>query len=287
MSYTGFLSDAIDSLAMRPRAPSPYASQLLDVLSREVIPKLSSERELFPHSATETLQTLMATLESSHPQVVLTLTQLLLSQRTTDARAFVAVQEQIPLPEATINLEILAPAARLLGLLWERDLCDFNQVTFGVMQLQHIMRDLSRHANDMEHHSGHHHRIFLAPAEGEDHTFGLCMLGDFLIRAGWDVAGGTGQDRQATLTALAEQFFDIAGFTISDHRWLAGLRDTIREARARSANPELIILVGGPLLQKLPALAHDVGADASAVDAPATLRLAADLVAKQAMSRRV
>jgi methanogenic corrinoid protein MtbC1 len=287
MSYTGFLSDAIETLALRPRAPSPYASKLLGVLTREVIPNLEPGSYQEPGHEPEILEELAASLGTRYPKVVATLTQLLLESRVADAQALIGAQERVPLPETTINLEILAKSAELLGLLWERDLCDFNAVTVGVMQLQHIMRTLSRHANDIESHSGHHHRILLAPTEGEDHTFGLCMLGDFLIRSGWDVAGGPGISRQETLAALARENFDIAGFTISDERWLPVLTETIAAARSESLNQGLRILVGGPLLRKQPSLAGTVGADGSASDAPAALRVARELVApRSAMARQ-
>ena len=42
-----------------------------------------------------------------------------------------------------IYLELLAPAARHLGELWEADLCDFTQVTLGLWRLQQVMYDLS------------------------------------------------------------------------------------------------------------------------------------------------
>ncbi len=278
MSYTGFLSDAMESLALRPRAPSPYAEELLGVLSREVIPNLAPGEYRDGRTRNRTLIALARELGTSYPQVVGTLTQLLLEGRTTDAAALIATQERRPLPLTIINLDMLAPCATLLGLLWEKDLCDFNDVTVGVMQLQDLMRQLSRHANDLEQPSGHHHRILLAPAEGEDHTFGLCMLGDFMMRAGWDVGGGPGVDRVRVLTLLRTEHYDLAGFTIADERWLPVLQNTITEARAASCNGALKILVGGPLLHKLPRLATTVGADGSASDAPAALRLAARMV---------
>ena len=37
-------------------------------------------------------------------------------------------------------LDLLAPAARKLGALWDEDRCDFTSVTIGVGQLQRLMR---------------------------------------------------------------------------------------------------------------------------------------------------
>jgi hypothetical protein len=44
-------------------------------------------------------------------------------------------------------------------------------------------------------------------------------------------------------------------------------------------------LVGGPLFLTMPDLARRVGADAAAVDAPAAVRLATDMLAMRAAAR--
>ncbi len=43
----------------------------------------------------------------------------------------------------TIYLDMLAPAARRLGEMWETDECDFVDVTMGLWRLQEVMREVS------------------------------------------------------------------------------------------------------------------------------------------------
>ena len=43
-------------------------------------------------------------------------------------------------------LNLLAPAARTLGILWEEDECDFVEVTMGIWRLQEVMREIASRA---------------------------------------------------------------------------------------------------------------------------------------------
>ena len=44
----------------------------------------------------------------------------------------------------TICLDLLAPAARILGEMWDRDECDFIDVRLGLWRLQEVMRESPR-----------------------------------------------------------------------------------------------------------------------------------------------
>ena len=41
---------------------------------------------------------------------------------------------------SAVYLDLLTPAARQLGAMWDEDRCDFTQVTVGLMRLQQVMR---------------------------------------------------------------------------------------------------------------------------------------------------
>jgi methanogenic corrinoid protein MtbC1 len=105
------------------------------------------------------------------------------------AAAYVRTLLDAGTPLDQLYLELLAPAARQLGALWESDDCSFVEVTVGLGRLQLLLRDLSQ--------------LFLAPAPagdpvgtvlltavpGEQHTLGLVMVGEFLLRDGWGPHG--------------------------------------------------------------------------------------------------
>ena len=209
---------------------------------------------------------------------VLALSALLLRSDLAGARQLVISKRLNGVPLAAINLNLLAPTARHLGVLWERDECDFNAVTLTVANLQILMRELAKLANDDIGQGGHHHRVLLAPVENEDHTFGLSMLGDFFGREGWDVWGGPGTTAKKLMDLASAQSFDIVGLSIADERWLDDAASTITALRNLSQNQELKILLGGPLLITHPELAVELGADGTASTAPEALSLANSLV---------
>jgi methanogenic corrinoid protein MtbC1 len=58
---------------------------------------------------------------------------------------------------------------------------------------------------------------------------------------------------------------------------LGGLADTITKLRAKSLNSAIGIMVGGPAFTENPRLADEVGADATAPNAPAAVLVAQKL----------
>ena len=92
-----------------------------------------------------------------------------------DGAAFAYVEEQLAKGSTveSIFLDLLAPAARQLGTLWESDAADFANVTLGVGRLQLIMRRLSDRFTDETNafHAGE--LVLLTIIPGEQHSFGL------------------------------------------------------------------------------------------------------------------
>lgn len=81
-------------------------------------------------------------------------------------------------------LEVLAPAARHLGELWERDEFDFVEVTIGVTRLQQALRRLAPAHQPKLARRSRLPSILMLPVPGEHHHFGLAMAADFFRRAG-------------------------------------------------------------------------------------------------------
>lgn len=178
----------------------------------------------------------------------------------------------------TLYLDLLAPTARRLGDMWCEDLCDFTQVTMGLWCLHQVLHAFSHafQAEDRQPQNGW--RILLAPAPGEQHTFGLGMVAEFFRRDGWQVVAGM----QATAAELADlvrrQWFSVVGLSVGGEVKLEPIGQCVRQVREASRNPTLGVLLGGPLLLDRPELARLVGADATATDARHATRQAARLV---------
>jgi methanogenic corrinoid protein MtbC1 len=165
-----------------------------------------------------------------------------------------------------IYLELLAPVARRLGLMWEEDDCDFTAVTIGLSCLHQVVREYSPAFVQRATRAEPDRRVLLAPTPGEQHSFGILVVEQFFRGAGWDVWSGSGVERSEIIEAAQRVWFGVAGFSLACEDHLSSLAMLIRDVRRASRNAGLGILVGGPLFVDRPDLVSLVGADATAVD---------------------
>lgn len=177
-----------------------------------------------------------------------------------------------------ILLELLAPAARLLGERWLSDEATFADVTIGLTRLHHLLHEIMDLCGDLVPAAGAP-RALLVPAAGEQHTFGLVMVEAFLRSAGWEVWPSAAGGAEAT-TLARQRHFDVVGISASCEARLDSLAALVRELRRTSCNAQLAVLVGGPLFVDHPEYAKAVGADAAARDGREACRVAERLVAK-------
>lgn len=170
------------------------------------------------------------------------------------------------MPLEMVYLQLLAPVARHLGELWEQDRCDFTAVTIGLCCLQQVVLENSPAFQPRIGRGDVDRRILLAPVPGEQHSFGLLMVGEFFRRQGWDVSSGTGASTKELAAMVRRQWFAAIGFSLACEERLEMLATTIREVRRASRNPQIGVLVGGRVFIDRPELAALVGADATAPD---------------------
>ncbi len=118
---------------------------------------------------------------------VMELVRLLLAHDVGVASAYVETVRQRGASFEAVCLCLLAPAARELGLMWEADECDFMQVTVGLCRLHHLLRELTAAFRFESVEPKIERNILLAPAPGDQHTFGITLVAQFLRQAGWQV----------------------------------------------------------------------------------------------------
>ncbi len=176
-------------------------------------------------------------------------------------------------PLASIYLDLLGPSARRLGELWEQDRCSFTDVTIGVCRMHQVLLDFSRCFEPIENSGEAGRRALIVPAPGEQHTFGLFLVVEFLRRAGWHCWTGT-PATMSDLHALAgEQHFDVIGLSVSAERNLERLDQKIGVVRERSVNPDVKVMLGGYIFSGQTELARQHGADATAKDGRDAVRV--------------
>lgn len=179
----------------------------------------------------------------------------------------------------TIYIDLLAPAARRLGELWEDDQCDFVEVTMGLWRLQEVLHEISaRAAPSPTLLAPDANRAIFLPMPGEQHFLGSQMLEDVFTRAGWDAVAMTKPLRKQVLDLLSRESFDVVGLTLSRDCPSSAISNIIRAMRSVSRNEHISILVGGRMINLNPAVVTEVGADGTGADARAALREAERLV---------
>ncbi|HEY0779880.1 MAG TPA: cobalamin B12-binding domain-containing protein [Gemmatirosa sp.] len=179
----------------------------------------------------------------------------------------------------TIYLDLLGPTAVTLGDMWVEDTCDFFDVTIGVGRLQRAVRDLGQAFVMRGADATPAGRVLLSSLPGDQHTLGMFMVAEFLLRDGWGVRVGTPGTADDLAAMLRDEWFDVVGFSAACDVRLLALRHQVAAVRRYSRNPHVRVLVGGRVFVEHPELAARVGADAfatSAEDAPSRARALLD-----------
>jgi MerR family transcriptional regulator, light-induced transcriptional regulator len=182
----------------------------------------------------------------------------------------------------SILINILAPAARRLGIMWEQDDCDFVDVTMGLWRLQEVVRELSARVPVKAGGADGNYRAVFSAMPGEQHNFGTVIVEDIFRRAGWSTELLLDAQQGALLNAVATARYDLVGLTVSLDVHTERLPSLILAIRSVSRNPRLCILLGGRVLMDDPQLALRVGADGTAADAQSAVALADRLVSTNA-----
>ena len=178
------------------------------------------------------------------------------------------------IPMETIYVDLMMPAAQLLGVYWEEDSISFTDVTIGLSRLQQVVRTLSwkRPQADGPDHSAQ--SALFAPVTKEQHTFGLFIIEDFFRRAGWRTWIETSGVDEDVVEMVRCHWFDLVGLSASSDTSSERVAAIIADLRKASRNPGLFILVGGRLFIERPELVSAVGADATAPNGSDALLIA-------------
>lgn len=177
--------------------------------------------------------------------------------------------------DEVLLLDLLAPTSRLLGEMWEADTCNFTDVTVGVCRLHRILRWLHPDHERSPQRYSHGGRVALAPVPGEQHSFGLLMVSDFLHRSGWTTEVDIHAERGSIIDTVRRNWYDMMCLSASAERLLDKADRLIDQIRDASCNESIIILIGGRVFNDNAELATELGADHTAVDGRDAARLAA------------
>ena len=159
------------------------------------------------------------------------LVRLLMAHDVSVASAYVEMVRQRGSTLETVCLDLLAPAARQFGLLWEEDECDFMQVTVGLCRLHQLLRELSPEFGYAGAERKVNRRILLAACPGDQHTFGISLVAQFLRRADWEVWHEFPGTCAEIVDLVRAHWFSVVGISVGTEARLDQLAETIGAVR--------------------------------------------------------
>lgn len=254
--------------------------QLSRVVELEIIPRLLMMHGSLPAEVREELPPMLLTQEH-----VDTLAILSAEGDAWSASTYVQALLDAGATLEQLFLDLLAPSAKLLGVLWESDQYDFSQVTVGLWRLQQILHDKGAHAPVSPRDASTSYRSLMAAVPGVQHTFGVAMASEFFVRDGWDVRYEPWSSWDEIRGALNQEWFDMFGLSVSTNDGITQAAVAIQDFRQASANPGLYVMVGGPMATVFPDLAVRCGADDMCSDAGAAVAMAKHWLGAQAQAR--
>ena len=252
----------------KSRAMTDGPSKLAELIEGEIIPRL-----LMAHRRETVAPSAYGQLSPVPPsdQDISTLVELALDQEAIVLIRHVDQALNRGVTVESLLIDYLAPAARVIGTMWESDEVDFVDVTMALWRLQEVVHDLAARSPGAGVSPDRARRALFTLPPGGQHSFGTVLIDECFRRRGWDTMCMT-QPSESELVKLAgDRWFDFIGLTVSCDHQIDDLPRLIGVLRAASRNPRVGILVGGRVFVESPALALRVGADATAPDARAAV----------------
>jgi methanogenic corrinoid protein MtbC1 len=177
-----------------------------------------------------------------------------------------------------IYLDLLAPIAGRLGEYWLEDRCTFIDLTLALSRLHWLLRELGRHNGEAVYRSSTKKRIYLAATPGEQHSFGLVMIEEFFLHAGWEMAYDHMTTNQSILQAIHTHDVDVVGLSIANVELLGPLQDLIAMAGKASSNRKARIMVGGRLFKDHPEIVDKISGATVVADGVNAVEFAENLI---------
>ena len=234
------------------------------MIEQQIIPRLLNVQQFFP-DASKNLS--LDAQPSGERLEFLAFTQHCLKGDTLKANQVVDALTDRGVAHEHIFLELITPAARHLGVLWEQDLCDFTEVTCGLAIMHQMIYRLGYESPAGPRIEGEVERVMLACAPGSQHFLGLTIVADFFRKAGAEVVLEISSTESELERAVANEWFDVLGISVALEAQLETLPSLIQHLRACSGNPQVKIVLGGPIFLIKALSPQALGADAIFTDA--------------------
>lgn len=254
----------------RIAAPSPFA--LAQLIEGEIIPRL-----LMAHQAGGRSEVIPMTTGVIAPSELTRFARQVMTEDLATLIEHVDLLMRRGVAVETIYFDLLSPTAKLLGVMWDEDVCSFTDVTIGLCRLQQIVYEFADRVH-LGTGGGDGRTALFALTPGDQHSFGLVLVVEFFRRAGWRTVCMTDATTEDLAETVRRDSFDLIGFSMADESWLEALPPVIAKLRAVSRNAAVRVIVGGKAFSDDPSRVALVGADETAEDAREAVNVARRLV---------
>ncbi|NVE95774.1 cobalamin B12-binding domain-containing protein [Altererythrobacter lutimaris] len=279
---SSFESVFIDPTVRKRSDIAERQSRLVRFVSGEVVPKLIRlHTEVVPDAPP--LEALIRVLKPNKADIS-DFAEILLGDDLEAAANYVTIMRDRGLSIEVLYTELLEPTARFLGKMWERDECDFIDVTIGVGRLQTLLSIFHETYSLPKLKSKRH--VLMAAAPGNQHVFGVSIIEELLASGGWRVQTDHSGEANQIKSAVRNDWFAVVGLTVGSDLQIEDLKSFIGDVRRASQHGAIGVMVGGSMFTEDPSLAVQVGADATAPNAPAAVLAAQKLFDKGAVQQR-
>ncbi|MBV6657898.1 MAG: cobalamin-dependent protein [Devosiaceae bacterium] len=150
----------------------------------------------------------------------------------------------------TVLVELCAPTARELGDMWLRDECSFCEVTIALSSLEAVMLHCSQVDERRASWPEDDRSILLGLVPGNQHLFGLLVVKELFLRAGWVVRTPPANTASALVDMARRNSFTAIGLSVGSVDALPACQTLVHALRADSLNPRALIIVGGHGIQR-------------------------------------
>ena len=247
---------------------------LRSVLETQIIPRLvQAQREGVAHERP-------SAVPHPQPQDIQALAARCAAGDRPGALAIIDALRAGGLDHDVVLVDLIAPAARLLGEQWEDDRVSFTDVTLGLVLMHELIHTMGYEFHDGPQEAGGVRRVMLASAPGSQHVLGLSIVAEFFHKAGWQVVLEVSPSSTELMRAVKNEWFDLIGLSVGLDRQLSALPQLVADLKAASRNTLVPVLLGGPVFAVKEMHPDAFGAQAICLDVRESVRMAADLMVR-------
>jgi len=183
----------------------------------------------------------------------------LIADDSSVSEAFVTELRAAGMSPDLLCLDVLGPAARLLGERWDNDTATFYEVSLGSGRLHALLRQVQRDFDEQLGAAAPRRRALFAAVPGESHVLGITMAAGFFRRAGWTVDLMTSTDLRTLTDHARIGGYQLIGLSGGSRRAQDAIIKSVRILR--DVAPSAAIAIGGEVTKLCPNMLNESGAD--------------------------